>query len=289
MKSNNNLPKIGKAWRKIRDRLIKADIDNSTLDARLLAQYAFGKNTIDLAVDEHEIVSERQLSLLNELAQRRLSGEPIARILGKKEFYSLEFKLNKATLVPRPESELLVDLALEQIEHIKKPHLLELGVGTGCISIAILKNNKYATILGTDISELALDQAKENALIHKVEQRIKFQHSSWFEKISNTKKFDLIISNPPYIETKKIKKLAIEVCNFDPILALDGSIDGLEPYRAIASGSKNHLNNGGVVIVECGYGQEERIIEIFAKRGFLSFELKSDLSLINRALIFHKN
>ncbi len=281
-----NLNSISKTWRKIRDDFTKANIDNASLDARLLAEHAFKLNSLELATNENQQVTEQQLMRLEELAKRRLNGEPVARILGKKEFYGLEFKLNKKTLVPRPESELLVDICLEQIGENQNLKLLELGVGSGCIIISILANNDNLVGLGTDISQEALEIAKSNARFHNVLERIRFLRGNWFERLNTNKKFDVIISNPPYIETKEIATLAKEVKDFDPVLALDGGEDGLEPYRIIARNAKNYLNDNGFVIVEFGIGQEGEIIEMFLGEGFTLFEQKLDLSGIARALVF---
>lgn len=281
-----NLNNIGKAWRKIRDDFAKNNIDSASLDARLLAQFAFKKDELEFAVKEHDLVSVEQMIYLEKLAKRRMNGEPVARILGTKEFYGLEFKLNKNTLVPRPETELLVDICLEQIGQNQNLKLLELGVGSGCIIISILANNDNVIGLGTDISQQALEIAKTNARFHNVLERIRFLRGNWFERLNTNKKFDIIISNPPYIETKEIATLAKDVKDFDPVLALDGGEDGLEPYRIIARNAKNYLNDNGFVIVEFGVGQEGEIIEMFLGEGFTLFEKKPDLSGIIRALVF---
>ncbi len=281
-----NLNNIGKAWRKIRNDFAKANIDSAQLDARLLAEHAFKLNSLELATNANKQVTEQQLMRLGALAKRRLNGEPVARILGKKEFYGLEFKLNNKTLVPRPESELLVDICLEQIGQSQNLKLLELGVGSGCVIISILANNDNIVGLGTDISQKALEMAKSNARFHNVLERIRFLRGNWLEPLNTDKKFDFIISNPPYIETKEIAHLAKEVKDFDPVLALDGGEDGLEPYRIIAKKAKNYLNDNGFVIVEFGIGQEGKIIEMFLAEGFTLFEQKSDLSGIVRALVF---
>ena len=278
----------GKAWRQIREQFERVSLDNSALDARLLGEYAFGFNGLDLPLKEHEIADEAQLVALKKYAKRRLNGEPVSRIIGVKEFYSLEFKLNEATLVPRPESELLVDLALEHIKDIGNPKILDLGVGSGCISIAILANNKSATAIGIDISAGALKMAQKNAKLNNVDARIKYRNGSWFEPIDKNESFDLIISNPPYIKSGEIIDLQKEVRLFDPALALDGGDDGLEPYEIIASNSKQYLSENGVVIVEFGQGQEKSVGQSFLQNDFDFISQYSDLADIVRVIVAKK-
>ena len=284
LKTNANIT-IGMAWRMARDRFIKANIASASLDAQLLAEHVFSFNNVRLAINEHDLISPKQLLELEKLVKGRLSGKPIARILGKKEFYGLEFKLNNATLIPRPETEILVDLALKHIQTLKSPHILELGIGSGCISIAILTKNKNARAVGVDLSKLALKQANENANIHKVNNQIDLLNSNWFKQIKNQQKFDIIISNPPYIKTSDILLLAKEVKDFDPKLALDGGKDGLEPYRIIAKNAKQYLKPKALVIVEFGLGQEKAISKIFNNENFNSISLYRDLSGIVRAMV----
>ncbi len=275
----------------MRDEFIDNNIINASLDARLLARFALNIDEINLALSENNKISKEQYNLLQNLAKRRIKGEPIARILSQKEFYGLNFKLNSATLIPRPETEILVDLALKEIKKIKqkkKIKILELGTGSGCILISILKNSNNTRCIGTDIAQEALNMAKENAIIHQVQNFLELRLGSWFEPIGEREKFDLIISNPPYIESDKINFLAKEVRNFDPIIALDGGKDGLEPYRIIAREAKKHLKEKAKIIIEFGLGQEDKIFEIFNKNGFAKFKLIRDLSNINRAFIFQK-
>ncbi len=266
----------------------KANLDNSGLDARLLGEHAFGFNGLDLAIKEQEIADLEHIIRLKEYATRRLNGEPVSRVIGVKEFYSLEFKLNEATLVPRPETELLVDLALEHIKDIKNPKILDLGVGSGCISIAILANNISATAIGIDVSAMALEMAQKNAKNNGVGERIEYRLGSWFEPIDESESFDVIISNPPYIKRDEIIDLQKEVRLFDPALALDGGDDGLEPYEIIAYSSKEHLKENGAVIVEFGQGQEKSVEQSFLQNDYVFVSQYSDLADIVRCIVAKK-
>ncbi len=283
----------GEAWRLLSKEFRQRKIENPLLDAKILAKYAFGLTDIELALKEQEIATIKQLEKLQQLGNYRLAGEPIARILEEKEFYGLNFKLNKATLIPRPETELLVDLAIfyikqKQQEGKKKINFLELGTGSGCISISILANSNNISAIATDINKEAIKIAKQNAIYHNQNKQINFLLGNWFDPLKPDMQFDLILSNPPYIATEKIKKLSLEVRKFDPFLALNGGEDGLEAYRIIASNAKKFLKQNGIIILEFGKGQEEEIIRIFASEGFANFSLKKDLANINRAIILQK-
>jgi len=280
------LQNIGQVWREAKTQLEKADIKTASLDAKILTEFAFNFCGLDLALKEKEIPNTKQLEKLNQYISRRLSGEPIARIIGKKEFYSLNFTLNEATLVPRPESEILVDLTLKNLKDISSPKILELGVGSGCIIISILAHALKAKATGVDLSEKALLIAKKNATLNRVENRVEFIQGSWFEPIEE--KFNIIISNPPYIKSSEIADLQKEVRLFDPSLALDGGNDGLEPYKEIAKTAKEYLFNDGLVIVEFGQGQEKSIKEIFIAQNFSFIGEYRDLAGIIRAIIVKK-
>jgi len=252
-----------------------------------LAEVVFELCGLQLALNENEEISLVQFNKLEEFAARRIKGEPIARIIGEKEFYSLNFKLNEATLVPRPETEILVDLAIEHIRDIEQPKILDLGTGTGCIVISILANAKTATAIGVDLSEWAIFQAQENALNNGVENRLQFLSGSWFDPIKK-QQFDLIISNPPYIKTDDILCLQKEVRSFDPLLALDGGKDGLTPYTLIAKGADEYLKPNGAVMVEFGQGQEKDIKAVFLAAGYNNVRIFDDLAGINRVIVAKK-
>jgi len=269
----------------IRDRFEAAGIATAALDARLLAERAFGLDGVQLVANEREPMQPGGEKSLDAYATRRLAGEPVARILGEKEFYGLEFRLNAETLVPRPETELLVDLGLETIKSHKSPHILDLGTGSGCIPISLLVNCKNAHAVAIDINPKALEQAQENANLNGVADEIEFRQGSWFAPLDVDERFDLIVSNPPYIESEVIGSLDREVRLHDPVLALDGGFDGLAPYRIIASMALNHLQPGGAVIVEVGQGQAEIVAEMFVAAGFARREVHDDLAGVARAVL----
>jgi release factor glutamine methyltransferase len=218
-------------------------------------------------------------------ALRRLSGEPISRIIGEREFWGLRFALNEATLDPRPETELLVGDAIAFAEHKRSPRLIDLGTGSGAIAVAILSALPKAKAFATDISEPALAAARANAERHHVAERIDFRLGAWWQAVPHQELFDLIVSNPPYIAREEIADLQPEVRLFDPKLALDGGWDGLEAYRAIASQAARRLNPGGLLLLEIGAGQGETVSRIFSRAGFGRIEVQKDLAGLDRLVL----
>lgn len=227
---------------------------------------------------EADTVDEHLLGAYETLIQRRLSGEPVARILGSQEFYGLSFALNAATLVPRPETEMLVDFGLGALKDKPAPHILDLGTGTGCILVALLANLPAAQGLGVDLSAQALAQAQFNADINGVGNRTRFVEGAWYAPLDSDQRFDLIVSNPPYIVSEVIAGLAREVRNFDPALALDGGADGLDAYRTIIADAPNRLVPDGHIALEIGYDQGVAVAQLLESVGFVAVAVEKDLS-----------
>lgn len=265
-----------------------AEIDNAALDARLLVEHATGTGRIDALREPQMPVCVRARQSLQALLSRRLAGEPVHRIVGRREFYGLSLRLSPATLEPRPDTEILADLAIAEARRIVAGcggcRVLDLGTGTGALAIAILSNVEGTQAVGTDISPEALETACANADIHRVGARFRPLRSDWFGKVDGT--FHLIVSNPPYIATDEIALLAREVREHDPVAALDGGADGLDAYRAIAAGAAARLEPNGAVAVEIGHLQHESVARIFAQEGWLLRHGARDLAGNDRALVF---
>ncbi len=276
---------MGEAWRGVRDLFRRAGIDTAELDARIFAEVAFGMDRLTLVNRERDPTAPPQLKALERLAQRRLEGEPVARIIGERGFWGLAFKLNDATLVPRPETEMLVQRGLEIVGPLDHPKILDLGTGTGCIPIALLTEVSDMTAVAVDLSKEALDMARFNAGRHMVFDRFEARQGSWFDPIAPGERFDLIVSNPPYIESAAIATLMVEVRDHDPRLALDGGPDGLRPYRAIARDAAAHLTPEGVVLLEIGTGQGADVTDIFAEAGFKRISVERDLAGHERMVV----
>jgi len=265
-------------WRALAGRFDQAGIKSANLDARLLLGRVLGVDQVHLITGEKQIVPAEALKELEALAERRLSGEPVARIFGEKEFYSLMFGLNEATLVPRPESELLVDLGIKNLAGRKRARVLDLGAGSGCIAICLAANLPFIEVVGVDLSEKALKAARINAFRHNVESRVRFLAGSWFEPLAEEEKFDLIISNPPYIVRNEIKTLEREVRTYDPMGALDGGEDGLDAYREIIGKAGKYLNIRGDLLLEVGHDQGRSVAGLCLEAGFERMEEHSDLA-----------
>ena len=284
-------------WRHWRDRFAAAGIGTAALDAKLLVRHALGLTALDLATRENEPVGADAAARVAGLGQRRLTGESVARIIGTREFYGLAFALNAATLEPRPETEMLVDMAIAALP--AGGRLLDLGTGTGCIPIAVLANRPDVTAVAVDLSPQALEAAQVNAQRHGVDGRLDLLRGDWFEALDGPRiapsgekpgsepGFHIIVSNPPYITSAVVETLAPEVRDFDPRLALDGGADGLAPYRIIAAQAAAWLAPGGQVLVEIGYDQGPAVSALFEAAGFARVAVHKDLNGLDRVVSAH--
>lgn len=263
-----------------------AQIEESEADARLLIGEALRLGRAQLTVQADRLLEAREVSMISALAARRLRHEPVARILGRKEFWSLELAVTPAVLVPRPDTETLVEAAIEAVTtrglHLEKLRLLDIGTGTGAVLLALLKELPHATGAGTDISAEALGVARGNAERHHLDTRCAFIQGDIAGDAAGP--FDFILSNPPYIATAEIASLPPEVCDYDPREALDGGADGLDCYRAIACEAPRLLAPGGRLIVELGIGAEATVSALFTKAGLTVLGARNDLAGVPRAL-----
>jgi len=201
----------------------------------------------------------------------------VARILGVQEFYGLSFGLNAATLIPRPETEMLVDFGIEALNDHPRPRILDLGTGTGCIVLALLANLPNAIGIGVDISPEAIEQARANGFALGLAERFEARQGSWFAPVVGDV-FDLIVSNPPYIASAAIESLEAGVKTFDPRAALDGGQDGLDPYRIIAQQAPAHLAPNGALALEIGFDQGHMVTTLIREAGLDAVSLAKDLA-----------
>lgn len=266
-------------------RLKARGLDTPTLDARLLLQAATGLTREDLIMGPGRPLPPDALARFESYLLRREAHEPVSRILGEREFYGRVFKVTPDTLDPRPDTETIVEAALAVLP--AGARLLDLGTGTGAIVITLLAERSDTTGVATDLSPAALAVARENAARLGVADRLTLAEGSWFGPVSG--RFDIILSNPPYIPAADIEGLSPDVRNYDPALALSGGIDGLAPYRLIASDAAAHLSPGGQVLVEIGAGQAEDVERIFAAQGFRSAGRHRDLAGHERCLRFNRD
>jgi release factor glutamine methyltransferase len=250
-----------------------------------LAEVAFEVGRLELVTRERDPPAKAQLEKFQALAARRLRGEPIDRILGHKEFYGLRFGLNAGTLVPRPETEMLVDKALQIIEGRGKRRILDLGTGTGCIAISILAVNPQASAVAIDANADAVAMAQENAERLGIGKRLEVRHGSWFEPLETGETFDVIVSNPPYIASSVIGTLMPEVKDHDPHLALDGGRDGLDAYRAILAEARKRLKREGALVLEIGHDQLPHVKQLMVQAKLNDITFEKDLAGLDRMLV----
>lgn len=233
------------------------------------------------------ILSTTQQNKIFQALLKVSQGMPLSRLLNYREFWSHKFFLNAATLDPRPDSETLIEMILELLPQQHKPYkFIDLGTGSGCLILSLLKEYPYSIGTGTDISSEALSMAQKNARLHHLHNRVRFIHTCWANNVEDT--FDIILSNPPYISENNYSSLASNVKNFDPYQALVGGQDGLHCYREIASQCNTILNESGFIVVEIGVGQEHQVSALFESQGFILHHSKKDLNTIIRCLVFRR-
>lgn len=279
------------ARRKLSARFASAAITSPELDARLLIGAVLGLDLTGMITAASRTLSPDQSMCIENFARRRLSGEPVARILGHKEFWGLPLKLSAETLVPRPDTETLVELALEMLRAGPAPNrpwrIADLGTGSGAILLALLSELPDARGFGTDISAAALQMAEANATDLGLADRASFIACDYAAGLNGP--FDLIVSNPPYIRSADIRDLAAEVRDYDPRQALDGGADGLDAYRALVPQAARLLAPSGALVVEAGQGQSGQIERLMTAAGLISESApKADLSGIPRAVAGRK-
>ncbi len=245
--------------------LKKKKIHSHILDSEILLSKTLNKNREEILINLDEKIDKKNISKFKKYVYRRSKSEPIAYILEEKEFWSKKFIVNKNTLIPRPETELLVDKLLNLFKD-KKISILDLGTGSGCILISLLTSLKQSIGTGVDISKNAISIAKKNALKHKLGERIRFINNS-FDRIYD-KKYDLVVSNPPYIKKKDIRNLSDDIKRYEPRLALDGGNDGLDLIKKVIYKSKSFLKINGVLALEIGNGQFNKVSKILIDNNY---------------------
>ncbi|MCK5554067.1 MAG: peptide chain release factor N(5)-glutamine methyltransferase [Deltaproteobacteria bacterium] len=253
-------------------RLLKeGGIESPRVDAELLLRKALKMDRVELYLSHHRAVTQQQCAHYKSLIHKRIRGEPIQYILGRREFWSLDLKMTSKVFIPRPETELVVEEALKIFREARSPTLrfMEIGTGSGAIAIALAKEMEGCFILAEDVSWEAIVLAKENAEIHGVSGNIRFLVGDLFSALKEAKfPFDLIVSNPPYIPSSNIGTLPREIAEFEPRIALDGGPDGLQFIRKIVMGVRAFLKDGGWLILELGQRQGDAIAEMIRDAGF---------------------
>ncbi|MGB8401339.1 MAG: peptide chain release factor N(5)-glutamine methyltransferase [Bradyrhizobium sp.] len=275
------------ARRSLTSRFKSGGVDSAELDARMLAGAVLALDLTGMIAAANRRLTVEESARLEVLAQRRLSGEPVARILGVKEFWGLPLRLSDATLVPRPDTETVVELALDMLRAggalDRRLRIADLGTGSGAILLALLSELPNAGGFGTDISAAAVDTATGNAARLALSDRATFIACDYASGLSGA--FDLIVSNPPYIRSADIASLATEVRDHDPPAALDGGADGLDGYRTLIPQAAAALAPGGALVVEAGLGQSAEIEGLMTAAGLtVAGQPRADLAGIRRAV-----
>lgn len=266
----------------IESALKKAGVRNARQESRWILSALTGLAPAEIPLHSKYVLSYEQMAQSQGMLEKRCSGMPLSRVLGAQNFMGLEFKLNRDTLDPRIDTEILVEQVLKDSAAETEATLLDLGTGSGCIALAILSSRPNFKGLGVDKSEAALKQAGANARHHGLEDRFALLCADWSSCLSG--KFDYIVSNPPYIRHRDITNLDTEVRKYDPILALDGGNDGLESIRQIIFSLKNLLSKAGKAFLEIGYDQRDEVARLIEKSGFQLYDVHPDSTGIPRVV-----
>ena len=256
---------------------VQAALPLDPLENRILLCHALGINRVGLITQSERALTDAEAAALNALVARRQQGEPIAYIVGKREFFGLDFQVTDAVLIPRPDTELLVELALERLP--PQARVLDMGTGSGAIAVAIAHSLPGARVSALDVSQAALEVARANAAANGV--AVRFLHSDWFSAVGG-ETFDLIASNPPYIADGDVH-LAQGDLRFEPLGALTDRADGLSALRTIAAGARAHLVAQGWLLMEHGYDQAAQVRQLLADHGYTEVQSWRDLAGIERA------
>lgn len=276
-------------FNQIVQKLISAGIENPRLEARLIL--AAAKNAECAEISAFTELSDNECETAKKMLAERLKHKPLDKILGHREFYKYDFFCDETVLSPRPDTEILVEQAAKLIFKHNMQNILELGVGSGCVVLSLLADFPFLCGTGVDISSKALKVAEKNALHLGVQNRINFFNFDWNDAdfvSAFEKKFDIIVSNPPYIPSADIADLAPEVRDFDPLEALDGGESGFDAYERIAKIAPNLLKEDGYLLFEAGINQASKIAEISEEQGFKLLDTAKDLAGIERCLILQK-
>lgn len=271
------------AWQGARARLEAAGVPGPVIDARVLVEAACGVTRADIVGDPYREVGPEQAARLDDYLERRIRREPVSHILGRRGFWNIMLGVTPDVLTPRPETEVIVDHVLRQFPEGRPFRILDLGVGSGAILLAILAERPAARGLGVDASEEALAVARDNAASLGMAGRVALLRGDWTAGLADAD-FDLVVSNPPYIATDVIETLDPEVRVYEPRLALDGGPDGLDAYRTLAPEILRVLRPGGRFLVEIGYDQRAAVEALFRQAGALEVETLPDLSTHDRVV-----
>lgn len=255
------------------------------LDVETLLQKVLGVDRLYILLNLERVLSEDEEQLFNKFINERLNNRPIAYIVGNREFMGLDFFVKEGVLIPRPDTEVLVEEVIELAKKKGAKNILDIGTGSGAITVSLAKYLENVKVTSVDISDIALEIGKRNAISNEVDDRINFVKSDLFTNIDKETKFDIIVSNPPYIKREVIDTLDKQVKDYEPYNALEGGVDGLDFYRAITKQAKNYLKKGGILAYEVGHDQSEDVSKLMEMDGYTNIYTLKDLQQIDRVVI----
>jgi len=276
------------AWTRARKRLDDAGVDGPVIDARLLVEAAAEASRADIIADPHRALSEAQEAVLEDYISRRERREPVSHILGRRGFWKIMLGVTPDVLTPRPDTETIVELALRELPEHQAFSMLDLGVGSGAIILAILAERPAGKGLGVDVSEEALAVARDNAANLGLASKVALLRGDWTAGLGESS-FDLVVSNPPYIRSGDIPTLQPEVRDHEPRLALDGGVDGLDAYRVLAPEILRVVKPGGRFLVEIGFDQSGDVEALFRAAGAVEVMTHKDLADRDRVVAGRKS
>tara|TARA_Y100000588_G_C14124032_1_gene868543 strand:- start:8 stop:859 length:852 start_codon:yes stop_codon:yes gene_type:complete len=260
--------------------------DTPALDTDLLVCHFLGLSKLDLLMEPGREVEAERVQMVREAFEKRAKGFPVQYIIGTEGFMGLEFNVTPSVLIPRPDTEILVEKIIELIDNREGVHILDIGTGSGAITISLAHYLKSAKVDSVDISLEATEVAKGNAVKNNVADRVTFLNGDVFEPVAEGKKYDVVVSNPPYIPSEDIEGLQVEVAVHEPRLALDGGLDGYDFYRRIINEAPAYLNEGGILAFETGHDQARTIAELMKENGqYENMVIHKDLAGIERVVI----
>lgn len=280
------MPTIADTLKHASQQLRRADVPNDLLDAQTLLAHALSKDRTYLIINFNESLSANLLATYQSLIDRRSAGEPLQYIVGTQEFYGLEFEVTPAVLIPRPETELIVEETIRLAANLSEPVIIDAGTGSGCIAVTLARELETARVIATDISAAALQVARRNAQKHALTDRMQFIETDLLHGVAV--KADFIVSNPPYIAPHEIPTLQREVRDWEPHTALTDNADGLQFYRRLLDAAPAHLKPNGFLILEMGYQQAETIKALVNRIVWSEPKALLDLQGIERTLVLQR-
>ncbi len=274
------------------EKLRSEGIDRPRTNAELLLEAVLNIPKVELYLNRDRILTFLESEKFNRFIQERITGKPLQYIIGSTEFFGLKFKVNEHVLIPRPETETLVEIVIERLKNRPSPKIIDIGTGSGAITISLAKNNKNSTFFATDISADALKVARENAKKNQVENQIEFLQGDLFEPLKNKNlegKIDGLVSNPPYVSPEEFDRLPKEVKEYEPMVALKTEEEGTDFHNRIIEASVDFLKLDGILVLEVGLGQVKQVVAFLKEFDkFKSIEIKKDLGGIERIVIAEK-